>query len=326
MNSISQNIAILGAGTIGTALGNILLDHPASNVTLYSIEDIVVESINKNSINHKYFPGIHLNPLLKASSDFKNLKHSGIIFLAIPSGAIVTHLNSIREYLPAKAILVNLAKGFGEEHKTIIRCLQENYPNPVCTLKGPSFAKEIINRVPTSFTLGAKTKEETTRIISIFENTTIFLDFTDDLEGVEILSVVKNIYAIGMGILDAHYNSPNIRFLFLTKAFNEMRKTLLHFGGREETIFKYCGYGDFTLTALNDLSRNRTLGLLIGKGFFTENVSHDLVLEGKVAVNIFYEEISKVLDVEKEFPIISALYNVLYREYDFSGYIKTILH
>lgn len=326
MNSTSRTISILGAGTIGTALGNILLDRPANRVTLFSIEENVVQSVNRDSINPKYFPGIHLNPSLKASSDFKTLLQSDIIFLAIPSGAIVTHLNSIREFIPAKAILVNLAKGFGEEHKTITKCLQENYSNPVCTLKGPSFAKEIINRVPTSFTLGARTREETDRILSVFEGTTIFLDFTDDLEGVEILSVLKNIYAIGMGIIDAHYNSPNIRFLFLTKAFNEMRKILLHFGGREETIFKYCGYGDFTLTALNDLSRNRTLGLLIGKGFFTENVSHDLVLEGQVAVSIFYEEISKVLDIEKEFPVISALYSVLFKEYDFSRYIKTILH
>ena len=111
----------------------------------------------------------------------------------------------------------------------------------------------------------------------------------------------------------------------LTKAFNEMRKILLHFNGKEETIFKYCGYGDFTLTALNDLSRNRTLGLLIGKGFFTEHVSHELVLEGKMAVNIFYEEISKFLDVRKEFPIIGELYKIFNTEYDVSAFVSNLL-
>jgi glycerol-3-phosphate dehydrogenase (NAD(P)+) len=326
MGSVFHTISILGAGTIGTALGNIILDNPINKVVLFSIEDSVVKSINSGSINTKYFPGIHLNPALKASNNFSGLQHSNIILLAIPSAAIMIHLESIREHIPESAIIVNLAKGFGSEHKTIIKCLQESFVNPICTLKGPSFAKEIINRVPTSFTLGAKSLEETEIILKIFEGTTIYLDFTDDLEGVEILSVLKNIYAIGMGIIDAHYNSPNIRFLFLTKAFNEMRKILLHYGGREETIFKYCGYGDFTLTALNDLSRNRTLGLLIGKGFFTENVSHDLVLEGQVAVNVFYKEISKGIDIKVEYPIISALYDILYKEYDFSGYINTILH
>lgn len=325
MNYSQLNIAFLGAGTIGTALGNVILENNNHQVVLYSIEEVVVKSINSESINAKYFPGIHLNPLLKASTDFSGLRNSNVIFLAIPSAGVMGHLEAIKPNLPEEAILVNLAKGFGNEHKTLIKCLDEMFPNPACTMKGPSFAKEIINRVPTGFTLGAKNKAEADLISSIFSGTSIYLDHSDDLEGVEILSILKNIYAIGMGIVDAHFNSPNIRFLFLTKAFNEMRKVLVQFGGREDTIFKYCGYGDFTLTALNDLSRNRTLGLLIGKGFFTKNVSHDLVLEGQVAVNVFYEEISKFMDVNSEFPIIAELYKIFNSEYNLSGFVNTLL-
>ena len=232
---------------------------------------------------------------------------------------------SIRSYIPVKATLVNLAKGFGSEHKTIIHCLKETFPNPLCSMKGPSFAREIINRVPTGFTIGCTDRAKAMIFNRCFDGTTIFIDRSDDIEGVEILSILKNIYAICLGIVDAHFNSPNIRFLVLTKAFNEMRKILLHFNGREETIFKYCGYGDFTLTALNDLSRNRTLGLLIGKGFFTEHVSHELVLEGKVAVNVFYEEISRFMDVNKEFPIITELYKIFNTDYNVSAFVSNLL-
>ena len=319
-------ISFLGAGTIGTALGNIILDNHDHRVVLYTIEQLVADSINNESINTKYFPAIHLNPSLKSSTDISGLKNSDIIFLAIPSVGMMDYLESIRDHIPENAIMVNLAKGFGNEHKTIIRCIREKFRNPACTLKGPSFAKEIINHVPTAFTLGALKKQDAGIISSVFEGTSIYLDHSDDLEGIEILSILKNIYAIGMGIVDAHFNSPNIRFLFLTKAFNEMRKVLIQFGGKEETIFKYCGYGDFTLTALNDLSRNRTLGLLIGKGFFTKNVSHDLVLEGQVAVNVFYEEISKFMDVNTEFPIIAELYKIFNSEYNLSGFVNTLLH
>jgi glycerol-3-phosphate dehydrogenase (NAD(P)+) len=326
MVSNQLNISFLGAGTIGTALGNIILENHNHHVMLYSIEENVVNSINNESINTKYFPAIHLNPLLKATTDITSLKKSDVIFLAIPSVGLMDYMESIREFIPESAILVNLAKGFGNEHKTIIKCLREKFRNPSCTLKGPSFAKEIINRVPTAFTLGAENAKHAEIISSIFEGTSIYLDHSDDLEGIEILSILKNTYAIGMGIVDAHYNSPNIRFLFLTKAFNEMRKILIQFGGKEETIFKYCGYGDFTLTALNDLSRNRTLGLLIGKGFFTKNVSHDLVLEGQVAVNVFYEEISKFMNVNAEFPIIAELYKIFNSEYNLSGFVNTLLH
>ena len=319
-------ISFLGAGTIGTALGNIILDNHDHRVVLYTIEQLVADSINNESINTKYFPAIHLNPSLKSSTDISGLKNSDILFLAIPSVGMMDYLESIRDHIPENAIMVNLAKGFGNEHKTIIRCIREKFRNPACTLKGPSFAKEIINHVPTAFTLGALKKQDAGIISSVFEGTSIYLDHSDDLEGIEILSILKNIYAIGMGIVDAHFNSPNIRFLFLTKAFNEMRKVLIQFGGKEETIFKYCGYGDFTLTALNDLSRNRTLGLLIGKGFFTKNVSHDLVLEGQVAVNVFYEEISKFMDVNTEFPIIAELYKIFNSEYNLSGFVNTLLH
>ena len=158
--------------------------------------------------------------------------------------------------------------------------MEGTFPNPLCSMKGPSFAREIINRVPTGFTIGCTDKAIGDRLIAVFNETTIFTDSSEDIEGVEILSILKNIYAICLGIVDAHFNSPNLRFLILTRAFNEMRKVLLHFNGKEETIFRYCGYGDFTLTALNDLSRNRTLGLLIGKGFFTDMFPMNLSWKG----------------------------------------------
>lgn len=315
---------MIGAGTIGTALGNVIAG-TENRVSLLSIEEGVVQDINSNGINSKYFPTLHLHPSLKATTRPEQLGDSDIIFLAIPSVVLMEYVNSIRIHIPADAILVNLAKGFGSEHKTIIHCLKESFPNPLCSMKGPSFAREIIDGVPTGFTIGCTDLSAGRELSGLFNGTSVFTDHSDDIEGVEILSILKNIYAICLGIVDAHFNSPNIRFLVLTKAFNEMRKILLQFNGKEETMFRYCGYGDFTLTALNDLSRNRTLGLLIGKGFFTEHVSHDLVLEGKVAVNVFYEEISKMLDVRKEFPIIAELYKIFNTNYDVPAFVSHLL-
>lgn len=320
------NISIIGAGTIGTALGNIIAEAGIHKVKLLSIEENVVKSINSEGINTKYFPTLHLHPSLKATTETVQMIDSDIIFLAIPSVVLMDYMAGIQSQIPAGATLVNLAKGFGSEHKTIIHCLGECFPNPLCSMKGPSFAREIINRVPTGFTIGCKDKAAGDQLQSVFDGTSVFIDRSDDIEGVEMLSILKNIYAICLGIVDAHFNSPNIRFLVLTKAFNEMRKILLHFNGKEETIFKYCGYGDFTLTALNDLSRNRTLGLLIGKGFLTEHVSHELVLEGKVAVNIFYEEISKIIDVKTEFPIVAELYKIFNTKYDVSDFVSNLLN
>lgn len=326
MENQQYKIVLIGAGTIGTALGNILAEAGRESVLLHSIEHQVVDDINRTHINSKYFPTLHLHPGLTATTDDSMLSHSNIIFLAIPSVIMVDYLKKIQKHLPPDAILINLAKGFSIGNRTIPECLREEFPNPVCTMKGPSFAREIINRLPTGFTLGSLHADHFTKIRSVFTNTNIHLDYSADIRGVEILSILKNIYAIALGIVDAQFNSPNLRFLILTRAFQEMRKVLLSSGGQVDTLFNYCGYGDFTLTALNDLSRNRTLGLLIGKGFFTEHVSHELVLEGKTAVDVFYEQISKTMSVEDNFPIIAELYRIFHTKYDIAMFVNTILN
>ncbi|MCX6250431.1 MAG: glycerol-3-phosphate dehydrogenase [Bacteroidetes bacterium] len=319
------SISFIGAGAIGTALGDLLSEKINCRVTLHSIEQEVVDSINLNGINNKYFPMNHLHPGLKATTDDHVLSASDIIFLAIPSGILMDYLESLKAFIHPEAILINLAKGFGFQNKTITECLKADFPNPVCSLKGPTFAREIINRLPSAFTLGYYDQKHLDFIHSVFAGTTIYLDYSKDIRGVEILSILKNIYAIIIGIVDAHFNSPNLRSLILTRAFTEMRDILLHMGGEEETMFRYCGIGDFTHTAMNDLSRNRTLGLLIGKGFFTEHVSHELVLEGRSAVTIIYEELKEEILHRNRFPLLAELYKVLNNNYQVTNFISAIL-
>jgi glycerol-3-phosphate dehydrogenase (NAD(P)+) len=287
-----KNIVFLGAGSIGTALGNSLAARQDLNVSLLSVEHDVVDSITSSHINQKYFPNIRLNQSLKATTDQNILKNAGVVFIAIPSVAVVDYMQQIRLLLSEDALLVNLAKGFGCHQQIISQCLAEHLPNPVCALKGPSFAREIINNSPTAFTLAANDIELCKQLEPIFDDTNLFVDISSDLLGVEISSILKNIYAILIGIVDAHFNSPNLRFMMFTRAFNEMRNILIHFGGHEETMFRYCGIGDFGLTALNDLSRNRTLGLLIGKGFFNEGIPNKVVLEGRIAMSIILEKLA----------------------------------
>lgn len=322
----NYNIVIIGAGSIGTALGNTLAKKKECEVTLLSIEPEVVESINNSRFNEKYFPNIKLSKFLKATADSAVLSQSDIVFLAIPSVVTVDYTLSLGKNLPEQTILLNMAKGFSRDNTTISESLSAKLPNPVCSFKGPTFARELILKLPTAFTVGSPFHEHKLLFKKLFKETPIHIDFTTDVKGVELLSILKNIYAIAMGIVDAHFNSPNLRFLFLTKAFNEMKDIVLKFGGKEETLFNYCGYGDFGLTALNDLSRNRTLGLLIGKGFFTDDISDKVVLEGKVAVSVFCEQISKTNSLECNFPIIGELYKLFNQDYKISEFVNNVLN
>lgn len=317
-------VCIVGGGTMGTSLGNALAMKPELEVTIISIEEDVVDSINKDQLNTKYFPNTKLTWRLRATIDVKVLSNFEFVFLAIPSSVIFEFIEQHKGLFHPEVVLINLAKGLSkDEHYTIAESLMSRTNYRVATWKGPTFARELINNMPTAFTVGAADVTLFPIFQDLIKGTCIHLDYSTDIRGVEMLSVLKNIYAIALGIVDAQYDSPNLRFLFLTKAFNEMRAILLKFGGRKKTIFKYCGYGDFGLTALNDLSRNRTLGLLIGKGFYSESNSN-LVLEGKMAVDVFCKMIAEG-DFQEEYRIIKELSKILSGKYDIATFIHEIL-
>ncbi len=319
-----NKIHFAGGGSIATALAMSLHEN-ADEIVLVSNEADAVHDINSSGLNKKYFPGVRLSKNIRATSDIEEFKEAKVIFVAIPSVAVIDYFEQYKNQLHPDALIVNLAKGFSSDRATIATSLQQKLPNPVCTLKGPSFAREIINKLPTGMTLGYERDEDKKLVKEVFRDTNIILDFSHDMVGVELLSILKNIYAIAIGIVDAHFNSPNLRSMILTKAFNEMRTVLTAFGGKKKTLMRYCGFGDFILTSLNDLSRNRTLGLLIGKGFFDDNISKNVVLEGKIAVNVFCEQINLKSKSVSDFPIIQELYSVFNEPYRVSDFITNIM-
>lgn len=322
---LKTKIVIAGAGAIGTALGNVLASKSDLEVVLLSIEHDVIESVNNQHINLKYFPGIPLNPALRASADHAVASQATSLFFAVPSVVVNQLATSLKKHIGSETILVNLAKGYGNGSGTVAELLNSSFHNPVVSFKGPAFARELISNMPTGFTVGSTETEIRDFFSDLVSGTCIHIDFTDDLRGVELVSILKNIYAIALGIVDAHFNSPNLRFLVLTRAFNEMRKLLRILGGREETLFHYCGIGDFGLTALNDLSRNRTLGLLIGKGFFTETISDKVVLEGKLAIEVIRQEIRTKQPCCDDFPIFRELHRIFSEPYDMPRFVSNIL-
>ncbi|MFZ4463885.1 MAG: NAD(P)H-dependent glycerol-3-phosphate dehydrogenase [Bacteroidales bacterium] len=320
-----MQIVFVGSGAIATSLGNILAAKPGLEITLLSIEEDVVSAVNQSHTNPKYFPNVPLNHQLKASGDKMILQTADLIFLAIPSVAIVDYLHRNEEIINKKAVLVNLAKGFGRDFQLIPDCISEFMSITLSTMKGPSFARDIINGQPTGFTIASDKADCFPIFQHIFKDTIIHLDFSTDVPGVEYASILKNIYAIIIGIVDANFDSPNLRSLVISKSINEMRSIIEYFDGNANTLFNYCGFGDFSLTALNDLSRNRTLGLLIGKGFFTRDISEKVVLEGRIAAQIFYERLSLIPEMNGKYPLMSELYLVFNSDYEIKSFVDRIL-
>jgi len=304
-----MNILVLGAGTFGTAIANELSVNTENKVVLFSRNQLKVDEINTNNTNKSCFPNKHLTKFLSATSDKNEIKNVDVIFIALPSSVIIENLNILKSYLKEDVLLVNLSKGLFSDGVTIVESIQMSIGiDNVVTLKGPSFAVEVMEHADTLFTLGYTTNTQYQIMNSIIKGTSLHLDCTTDIRGVEVLSVLKNIYALVLGVVDAKYNSPNTRFMILTKAFSEARILLRSLGGADDTLFLACGFGDLCMTSLNDLSRNRTLGLLIGKGFFSADYkSNSVILEGLNAVNLIHS--LPLEHVMENLPLLNKLHD-----------------
>ena len=303
-----MNILVLGGGTFGTAIANELSVNTENNVVLYSRNEDKVEEINNCNTNKSCFPNKHLTKFLSATSDKNEIKKADVVFIALPSTVIIENLLVLQSYFKEEVLFVNLSKGLFAEGITVVESIEEKLGiTNIVTLKGPSFAVEVMEHADTLLTLGYSHIKQHEIINTIIKNTSLHIDCTTDIKGVEILSVLKNIYALVLGVVDAKYNSPNTRFMILTKAFSEARILLKSVGGSEDTLFLACGFGDFCLTSLNDLSRNRTLGLLIGKGFFSADYkSNSVILEGLNAIEMFHNLVDEKSN--KDLPIFNKLY------------------
>ena len=319
-----NNVVVAGGGVFGTAIAERLAWNDKNNVIIHSVESDVVKTINEQHRNVKYFPTRYLNMNLKASGDYSVFCDADQIFLVIPSKAIVSFSREIKKYTKDREpLVINLAKGMSDDGAFIT----EKIPfRNTASMKGPSFAIEVLNGLPTAFTFGGKREDYDYFRKNVLPGTQFSLDYSSDVRAVELLSILKNMYAIAIGIVSGKFNSPNVDFLVYTKAVNEMRGFLRIFGCESDTIFRYCGIGDLGLTALNDLSRNRTLGMLIGKGFgFDPDSKSSTVVEGLRTVKLM-GEITREKNVAGEFPLVQALYRLLYENDSLNDYTVSVLN
>ncbi len=314
-----NTIVVAGAGVFGTALAQRLAWNPENRVTLYSIEQDVIAEINSEHMNSKYFPGRHIHNSITATGDITCAYDADYIFLAIPSKAIESYTHEIHPHCSENVIIVNLSKGLSDEGSFLTDSIP--FANQV-SLKGPTFAVELMNGAPSGMTVGGR-HTCYLQLLQIFRETAISLDYTSDIRGVELMSVLKNMYAIAIGIVSGRYNSANVDFLVMTRAVNEMRDLVELYGCDKETIFTYCGIGDLGLTSLTDLSRNRTLGLLIGKGFSNDPKS-STVIEGLRTIKLLHELVQEKA-TDKKFVLLAALYHLVYEGSSLNEYILTVV-
>lgn len=310
---MSLTIGVLGGGSFGTALANVLADN-GHGVTIWARKAEQVEAINQRHENTRYLPGIPLNPQVKASTDLaQTLSQAQLVVGAIPTQHTRGVLEAARPHLLADARVVSASKGIElGSHAMLSEIFESLLPDHhTGYLSGPSFAKELITRHPTAATVAAKDESLSAFIQTAFKNPYLRVYTSTDVVGVEVAGAVKNIMAIASGISDALGFGLNTRAALITRGLAEITRLGLFLGAERSTFMGLSGMGDLVLTCTGDLSRNRRVGLGIGAGKDLDTLLQEMgqVAEGVYTTKAVYNY-SRKLGVEM--PIVEQVYLALY--------------
>lgn len=313
-----KRIAVIGAGAFGTALSG-LLAHKGNQVRLWIRETQLVSAINERHENELYLPGISLPPQVEATNDLeKALFQAEMVVMATPSHASRLMAEQMRNYLPALIPIVTVAKGIENETLlTMTEVLEDVLPverHPyLAVLSGPSFAREVAQRLPTAVTVASPWERLAREVQQTFSTDRFRCYTSTDVVGVQLGGSLKNIVAIAVGCADGLGFGSNARAALITRGLAEITRVAVCRGANPMTLSGLSGLGDLILTCTGELSRNRQLGLALGKG---ENLS--AALEGKLTVA---EGVNTTLSacqlserLHMEMPIVREVSKILFEQ------------
>lgn len=318
---IKSKVLVIGAGTWGTAIAN----HLALNnnqVILNSIENEVIEEINHTHKNSKYLPNIDLHHNLSASADFVN--DVNFVFIVVPSDICGAIFKKIASYnFIHNPIFIICSKGF--EHEKI-RLLSDafdeitNNKNYV-VLSGPNFAIEVAKETPSITTIASYNKKNAAKVIKILNNKNFAASYFKDPKTAEISGIIKNILAIGCGIIDGLELGVNTKSALLVKGIKEIQ-LLCKAIKCSSDLANGAGFGDIFLTCSSTKSRNNSLGVCLAKGIEADkNLTFEGANSAKIIV-LFAQKYNIKLDLCE---VLSKIINNRYSKEQISSLLIPII-
>jgi glycerol-3-phosphate dehydrogenase (NAD(P)+) len=309
-------IAVVGAGSWGTALANVLA-LKGFQVDLWVYEEEVCRQILELRENQVFLPGVKLSKNLMPSNDLlKVIREKDLLVLVVPSHFMRDVARKIAPHVSGRTVIVSASKGI--ENQTLLTMsgvIQENLPDRsdqnLAVLSGPTFAREVARQVPSVVTVAARDIEMAGWVQRIFATPYFRVYTNDDMIGVELGGAVKNVIAIASGIIDGLRLGLNTRAALITRGLTEIRRLGLKLGANPRTFIGLAGVGDLILTCTGELSRNYTLGKKIGEGRKLKDILSEMrmVAEGvKTAKSVY----NLSLRMNVEMPISQEIYHILY--------------
>lgn len=262
-----QKVSVLGLGNWGTAIAQ-LLALKGFDVLGWSIEEQVVEGINSKHYNPVYQSQVKLSASVRATGDLNEALERNILVLVFPSSALKAIVPKL-QYRKGQR-LISAIKGFeAESLLTPLQYIESRYPESASSLivfSGPSFAKDIVAGQPAGIVAGSKSQKAAKFVAESFSSSRLKVYTSTDPLGVELGGIVKNVIALAAGVCDGIGLGDSARAGLITRGLAEMMRLTVAMGAKEETLFGLSGLGDLVMTASCDTSRNRTVGLRLGRG------------------------------------------------------------
>lgn len=305
-----MKIGIIGLGSFGTALANYFSEQDF-DVLAWTHDQNVKDSVNNKKINTAYFPNHKLHSGLNVTNDLSELYGYETLFLMLPALAIKEVAGSVKFNSGVK--IINCAKGLCEDNLTPVQMLKKviKVDFSPFVLSGPGFAKDILNKKPIGFTLaGEVAQEELKGLARNFSSQQMRIYTSNDVLGVELGGILKNVIAIAAGISDGLGFGDSARAGLITRGLVEISKLGVALGAKRETFFGLSGLGDLVLTASVDTSRNRRFGLALGSGSSVNEALTDLAstVEGAKSAKSIVKLAKKC---KVEMPLSEAVVKVL---------------
>ena len=313
------NIAIIGAGSWGSALAMVLHDNGHA-VTLWSLEEEHIAELKRTGENPRFLPGVKLPASLNYTADLAEAaRDKAMLVLAVPSHAMRPVTKSLQGLVHKDQLLLSVAKGFDiETHARMSELIAATFPaNPVAVLSGPSHAEEVSRRVPTAIVAASGDELIAQQVQAYFNNDYMRVYVNSDVIGVELGGALKNIVALASGICYGLGGGDNTEAAILTRGLKEIVRQGSKLEAKETTFPGLSGRGDPVATCDSRHSRNRTAGIMLGKGKKLADIQAEM---GMVVEGINAARIAHVLAEEHgvEMPITEAIYRVLYQDYPIS--------
>ncbi|MDD6777115.1 MAG: NAD(P)H-dependent glycerol-3-phosphate dehydrogenase [Methanobacteriaceae archaeon] len=283
------NVGVIGAGALGTAISQQISENISELILLLRNKELC-DDINNLGYNTQYYPNSKLNDNIKATIDINDLSNCDIIFLAIPSSAFRKTLEDLKPIVKKDVIIVTTAKGIEYPSlKTMGKIIEEYFDDNYVALSGPNFASEIMLNLPTVTNIASKSYENSLKVKKVLTTKQFKVKIIDDICGIELCGILKNINAIANGICEGMNVNENARFGILTRGFKDTIMIIEAMGGKSETVHEYCGFGDLILTSTSHESRNHTLGILYGQRLIIDENASGIVFEGKNSIKAIKE-------------------------------------